>query len=835
MCRLVLLAAIFAAPVFAQAPNETAAKIRADVENKDYNAAVALLEALEKQDAQIFKANDYDYLLARASEKNGDFARAMAAYQAVANRRSVLSEYALLHLSQLARASGNLLLERIYLNQILASAASDDLLNDAATARLTRSYFESKNFDVVIEILENQNSRFKIQDSKTENQEQKTKDQKPNPHSREDSSLLASAYLQSGKPADARRIFTRLIDETPNVAQPDDYALSAAKSLDEIDGGRENFGKAAPEISEAEHLKRAFIYQFNRSFSPARLHYQAIVEHYPQSANVADALFQTGRGFAQEGNPGEAVNWFERVLADFPDAPVAKDALSQAASAYARARKPKVAIARYQTFIEKYPAAENLDRAYLNIADVLRDDGEDANALKWAAKTREVFRGKLPEAVALFAQARIHISLNDWQNALDDLTRLQTFADLGGARVPGGTNKAEVSFLRAFVLENLNRRAEAIDQYLSIPDGRGEYYGWRATERLRALASGEKIDPVARQKFENLNDITKQNLSAANAENLRQAAQSAVRFLGGDETSAGKKEALLNRLREIYKLLPDYQKIPNGKLSDLGRREILRENRAGKNQNIHQTLADELLFLGLYDEAAPELETSLTENGKWNVENEESNSKSEDLTYTLAVFYNRGERANRAVAYAEPLWKNVPADYQIELIPREQIKLLYPAPYAAALLKYAAAKNVDARFLLSIMRQESRFDADAKSNAAARGLMQFISTTSEKLAGELGRENFRQDELYNPPTAILFGAQYLSDLFKQFPNQPQAVAASYNGGEDNVLRWLKRAGSDAPAADRYVPEIVYTQSKDYVYKVMANYRVYQIFYDEKLR
>ncbi len=111
--------------------------------------------------------------------------------------------------------------------------------------------------------------------------------------------------------------------------------------------------------------------------------------------------------------------------------------------------------------------------------------------------------------------------------------------------------------------------------------------------------------------------------------------------------------------------------------------------------------------------------------------------------------------------------------------------------------------------------------------------MQFISTTANVIAGELGRENFKQDELYNPPTAVLFGSQYLSNLFKQFPAQPQAVAASYNGGETNMARWLARSKSDSP--DRYVPEIVFSQSKDYVYKVMANYRVYQMFYDENLK
>jgi soluble lytic murein transglycosylase-like protein len=47
--------------------------------------------------------------------------------------------------------------------------------------------------------------------------------------------------------------------------------------------------------------------------------------------------------------------------------------------------------------------------------------------------------------------------------------------------------------------------------------------------------------------------------------------------------------------------------------------------------------------------------------------------------------------------------------------------------------------------------------------------MQFISATADDVAKQLNRRDFRQDDLYNPGTAIQFGSQYLSSLFKQFP------------------------------------------------------------------
>ncbi len=189
---------------------------------------------------------------------------------------------------------------------------------------------------------------------------------------------------------------------------------------------------------------------------------------------------------------------------------------------------------RYQKFIEKYDGEENLERAYLNIVDILRDTGENANALKWTLRTQEVFRGKLPEALALFAQARIHISQNDWTNALADLSALQNFSDLGGTRVVGGTNKSEISFLKGFVLENLNRYAEAIDVYLSIADGRNEYYGWRSTERLKALANDEQARFFITLK---IGELAK-NIEARNAEAQRKAAQSVLRLTETGELRA---------------------------------------------------------------------------------------------------------------------------------------------------------------------------------------------------------------------------------------------------------------------------------------------------------
>ncbi|HEX8175190.1 MAG TPA: transglycosylase SLT domain-containing protein [Pyrinomonadaceae bacterium] len=782
----------------AQSVRERHERIRASMDGGDEGAALNELRRLAAADPAQFTLNNYDYLLARLSERRGDGASAAAAYQKLVARNSLLAEYALWHLSQLARSTGNLVLEREQLRQLLVTAPAS-LLREAAEARLAESFFESGDYNSAIQLLRPRAS-----------------DASNRATAREALSLIGQAYLKSRQQDAARELFNKLVAEMPDASRPDDYALAAVRGLDSLDGGTE---AAAPQLSESEHLRRALIYNFNRDFSAARRHYLAIAERYPQSAGLSDVLYQTGRAFYQESRFDEAIGYFQRVSQQFPDSAGARDALAQMAAAYARTKRYDEAISNYRRIIERYTEQSAQERAYLNIIDVLRDAGRDREALEWAQNTRTRFRGQAA-ALALFSQARIHLTQGAWAEALADFEALLGESDLGGGRAAGGSNKTEISFARAFVLEQLGRTDEAVAAYLSIPDGRNEYYGWRSTLRLREMAKAERTREALASRLQALRAEAQQAIAGGNAERARVAAQTALRLTEDESTT----REMLDVARRAYAQLPAYNRLPQFKLLAFGRQEVRQSGQPASSKPTHKALADELLFLGLYDEGAPEL--AVAENGV-------EAGRAADSSFTLAVLYKRGDEAEHAIRFAEPLWKTMPADFLLELAPREMVELYYPAPYRSALIEYAPRRGVDPRFVLSIMRQESRFRADAKSVAAARGLMQFIPSTADRMAAELGKKDFNQDELYSPRTAILFGSQYLGNLFKQFPDMPQAVAASYNGGEDNVARWTARARTNDP--DRYVMEVAFAQSKDYVYKVLANFRVYQKLYTEQLK
>ncbi len=375
----------------------------------------------------------------------------------------------------------------------------------------------------------------------------------------------------------------------------------------------------------------------------------------------------------------------------------------------------------------------------------------------------------------------------EWHEALASFDRLTTLSDLGGNSIPGGTTEAEVAFLRGITLEKLGRYADAIEVYLSIPDGRDEYYGWQATKRLRSLMAS---DPAASVGAEKVGVLTA-GLKAKDAETRRQTAQALLRVT----TSSEAREKAIATLKAAVKALPKYPTPPTLK------------PRPGS------PAANVFVRLGAYDDAVIELASATGDANN-------------------AELFIRGDRGDKAIAMIEPLWKKLPADFSIDLMPRDQLRLLYPVVYRDELRTSSEKDDIDPRLLLAIMRQESRFRPGARSGAGARGLMQFISTTATDVARQLDIPAFEQYDLYDPATAVMFGSRHAADLFKAFPSQSEAVVAAYNAGDDNLKRWLERAHSDQP--DRYVPEIMFTQTKDYVYRVMANLRMYQLLYDETL-
>jgi len=156
----------------------------------------------------------------------------------------------------------------------------------------------------------------------------------------------------------------------------------------------------------------------------------------------------------------------------------------------------------------------------------------------------------------------------------------------------------------------------------------------------------------------------------------------------------------------------------------------------------------------------------------------------------------------------------------------------FPTPFRTEILQEAKKRDLDPRFILAIMKQESAFRPDVKSPSAARGLLQLTYDTALKYNQKAGYPAIQPDDLYVPRTNIAVGSEYIAMLRDEFGGLYEAIAASYNGGEDNAARWLNR--SKPKESGVFTAEIGFAETKAYVINVMTNYRNYRQIYDENL-
>jgi len=131
--------------------------------------------------------------------------------------------------------------------------------------------------------------------------------------------------------------------------------------------------------------------------------------------------------------------------------------------------------------------------------------------------------------------------------------------------------------------------------------------------------------------------------------------------------------------------------------------------------------------------------------------------------------------------------------------------------------------------VLSIMREESRFNVRAQSPAAARGLLQFIIGTARDVGASIGLVDVVAQDLYEPDVIIQLGARYIGDLLKQFGGNPYKAAAAYNAGPKQTALWQRMA--PGPGDDQFLTALNFDETKNYVRKVLNSYERYREIYE----
>ena len=133
----------------------------------------------------------------------------------------------------------------------------------------------------------------------------------------------------------------------------------------------------------------------------------------------------------------------------------------------------------------------------------------------------------------------------------------------------------------------------------------------------------------------------------------------------------------------------------------------------------------------------------------------------------------------------------------------------------------------------AISRQETQFDRAAISATNARGLMQLEPSTAAEQAAKLGLPYATSRLIDDPVFNMTLGAAYYGRIRDNLGGSNLLAVAAYNAGPGNVRRFIAMNGDPRlPGADLvdWVELIPFSETRDYVQRVLANAVVYDIIH-----
>lgn len=194
----------------------------------------------------------------------------------------------------------------------------------------------------------------------------------------------------------------------------------------------------------------------------------------------------------------------------------------------------------------------------------------------------------------------------------------------------------------------------------------------------------------------------------------------------------------------------------------------------------------------------------------------------------------RGMDDRQLLAAAEFARRNELFDRAINAADRTQFEhdfnLRYLAPFRDRIEPAVRELDLDQAWVYGLMRQESRFVMNARSGAGASGLMQLMPATAKLVAKKIGLKDFRPSSIADVEVNVALGINYLKMVLDDLDNHPVLASAAYNAGPNRARKWRDIKPLEGAI---YAETIPFSETRDYVKKVMSNAVYYSALFEGK--
>ncbi|MFB9135854.1 murein transglycosylase [Vibrio olivae] len=186
----------------------------------------------------------------------------------------------------------------------------------------------------------------------------------------------------------------------------------------------------------------------------------------------------------------------------------------------------------------------------------------------------------------------------------------------------------------------------------------------------------------------------------------------------------------------------------------------------------------------------------------------------------LLLNVDTADKKEMLAAYAATQhWHNLTVTASIQAKMWDHLELRFPAAHQWWFNFYGEKTGIDPVTLMSLARQESAFDAKARSPVGARGLMQIMPATAKYTARKYKLSYNGGEQLFDVGKNIEIGSRYLEGLLKQYDNNRIFAFAAYNAGPNRVKTWRERTQGKLDAY-AFIEAIPFNETRGYVQNIL---------------
>jgi soluble lytic murein transglycosylase len=544
-----------------------------------------------------------------------------------------------------------------------------------------------------------------------------------------------------------------------------------------------------------------------------------LVDRYPDASEVPEALYLLGMSAEARAQGELAARTYRELRVLLPASDYADGALDRLAALEAAG----VSVAPL-TLEERTDRAERLvlggvaqtaiDEAE-RIAAEARESAIGVRALRVVADgARKLGRYEaaaraLAEAVARAPAAeRPALELERGKLLVRGGQPQKALVALDAAAAGGDAEAAEALYLRARILDDLDRRAEAATAYrvvIARYPSRG--VGAESLWRLGWLAW---VAGDARGAAETWTRLTEPGVDRAYR---IVALYWAGRARAGQGDGAGAERLFTQVLAELprsYYGALAATRLPERQVPGVKARVTLPDEPSQAVAADPGFVRVELLRrIGLVEDAIGELE-DLAERA----------TGDPVRLYGISSAYVKEERYHLALRIVRRSLAPLGATGDPAL-PQAFWETLYPFGWRSEVMAAAQSAGLDPYLVAAVVREESSYYPRALSPVGARGLMQLMPDTMAPPKGA------RADHLDDPAQNLRLGARFLAALLREF-GDPRVALAAYNAGPKRARQWW--SGRRTDDLEAWVELIPYDETRHFVKRVMFSWTEYRRIY-----